>query len=171
MAVLPTPASPIRQGLFLVRLERTCITLNISSSRPITGSSFPERASFVRSRLYFSRILYLDSACGVVTRWPPRNSFMALWTRSGFTPASDSIRATFVFRSDKIERKMCSVDINSSLRLLASSFAKSIMRLTRGVINTWPAPPPYTAALGLALRTSSRRCFISSSSTFNIPKI
>ncbi len=50
IAVLPTPGSPIRTGLFLVRRERTWITRRISSSRPITGSSLPLRAISVRSR-------------------------------------------------------------------------------------------------------------------------
>ena len=49
MAVLPTPGSPISTGLFFVRRESTCITRRISSSRPITGSSLPLRASSVRS--------------------------------------------------------------------------------------------------------------------------
>ena len=43
MAVLPTPGSPISTGLFLVRRESTWITRRISSSRPITGSSFALR--------------------------------------------------------------------------------------------------------------------------------
>jgi len=38
-AVLPTPGSPIRTGLFLVRRDNTCITRRISSSRPMTGSN------------------------------------------------------------------------------------------------------------------------------------
>ena len=50
IAVLPTPGSPIRTGLFLVRRESTWITRRISSSRPIMGSSLPRRASSVRSR-------------------------------------------------------------------------------------------------------------------------
>ena len=54
MAVLPTPGSPISTGLFLVRRESTCITRRISSSRPMTGSSFPFRASSVRFRVYRS---------------------------------------------------------------------------------------------------------------------
>ena len=48
-AVLPTPGSPIRQGLFLVLLLRICITLCISVCLPITGSNFPAAASEVRS--------------------------------------------------------------------------------------------------------------------------
>jgi hypothetical protein len=35
MAVFPTPGSPIKTGLFFVRLERIWITRRISSSRPI----------------------------------------------------------------------------------------------------------------------------------------
>ena len=58
IAVLPTPGSPIRTGLFLVRRERTWMTRRISSSRPMTGSSLPLRASAVRSRPYFSRAWY-----------------------------------------------------------------------------------------------------------------
>ena len=50
IAVLPTPGSPIRTGLFFVRRESTWITRRISSSRPITGSSVPRRARSVRSR-------------------------------------------------------------------------------------------------------------------------
>ena len=54
MAVLPTPGSPIRTGLFLVLRDRIRIVRRISSSRPITGSSFPFRAWATRSMPYFS---------------------------------------------------------------------------------------------------------------------
>ncbi len=50
MAVLPTPGSPMSTGLFFVRRESTCMTRSISCSRPMTGSSFPSRASCVRFR-------------------------------------------------------------------------------------------------------------------------
>ena len=50
IAVLPTPGSPISTGLFFVRRESTCITRSISFSRPMTGSSFFSRASWVRLR-------------------------------------------------------------------------------------------------------------------------
>ena len=72
IAVLPTPGSPISTGLFFVRRESTCITRRISSSRPMTGSSLPCRASSVRSRPYFSSAWYLSSGLGSVTRCPPR---------------------------------------------------------------------------------------------------
>ena len=51
-AVLPTPGSPIRTGLFFVFLERIRITLRISESRPITGSSFCSLARSTRSEPY-----------------------------------------------------------------------------------------------------------------------
>ena len=48
-AVLPTPGSPIRTGLFLVLRLRIRTTLRISESRPMTGSSFCWRARSTRS--------------------------------------------------------------------------------------------------------------------------
>ena len=49
MAVLPTPGSPMSTGLFFDLRESMRITLRISASRPITGSSFCLRAMSVRS--------------------------------------------------------------------------------------------------------------------------
>ena len=72
MAVLPTPGSPMSTGLFLVRRESTWMTRRISSSRPMTGSSLPWRASSVRSRPYFSRAWNVSSGLAEVTRWLPR---------------------------------------------------------------------------------------------------
>ena len=57
MAVLPTPASPISTGLFLRLRERIRITLRISLSRPMTGSSLLARAISTRSCPYFFRAL------------------------------------------------------------------------------------------------------------------
>ena len=45
------------------------MTLRISSSRPMTGSSLPFRAASVRSRPYFSRAWYCSSGLSLVTRW------------------------------------------------------------------------------------------------------
>ena len=61
MAVLPTPGSPMSTGLFLVFRERMRMTARISVSRPMTGSSLPDRASAVRSVPYFSRHFSLSS--------------------------------------------------------------------------------------------------------------
>ncbi len=54
-AVLPTPASPIKTGLFLVLLFKISITRAISWSRPITGSILPRLARAVKSVPYWSR--------------------------------------------------------------------------------------------------------------------
>ena len=56
MAVLPTPGSPSRHGLFLMRREMIWMTRSISLARPMTGSSFSLRASSVRSRPNSSRV-------------------------------------------------------------------------------------------------------------------
>ena len=48
-AVLPTPGSPIKHGLFFVLLDRICITLSISSFLPMIGSSLPSSAFLVKS--------------------------------------------------------------------------------------------------------------------------
>ena len=68
MAVLPTPGSPMRTGLFFLRRARTSIVVSISAARPITGSSLPSRASFVRSREY-CRALGPGSSDLIECRW------------------------------------------------------------------------------------------------------
>ena len=55
MAVLPTPGSPKRIGLFFVRRDKICKTRRISSSRPITGSIFPAFANSFKFLPYFSK--------------------------------------------------------------------------------------------------------------------
>ena len=47
--VLPTPAGPIKTGLFFLRLDKISITLSICSSRPITGSNLLFFASSTKS--------------------------------------------------------------------------------------------------------------------------
>ncbi len=55
IAVLPTPGSPMSTGLFLDLRDRIWMTLRISASRPMTGSSLSAWAAATRSRPYFSR--------------------------------------------------------------------------------------------------------------------
>ncbi len=83
MAVLPTPGSPISTGLFLVRRASTCMVRRISSSRPITGSSLPSRASWVISRAYFFSASKLASALGESTLRPLRMSATAFSSPCG----------------------------------------------------------------------------------------
>ena len=55
-AVLPTPASPVRIGLFWRRRVRMSMIWRISKSRPSTGSILPALALPVRSMVYWSRL-------------------------------------------------------------------------------------------------------------------
>ena len=49
IALLPTPGSPIRIGLFFLRRHKISVTRFISFSLPTTGSSLPSAAALVRS--------------------------------------------------------------------------------------------------------------------------
>ena len=62
------------------------MTRRISSSRPMTGSSLPRRASSVRSRPYRSSAWYCSSGFSLVTRCEPRTFFSASSTASVVTP-------------------------------------------------------------------------------------
>ena len=86
MAVFPTPGSPTNIGLFFVRRERIWITLRISSSRPITGSSLPDSAKSLRLRAYLLSALYVASAFWSVTRALPRRSEMAFFRSFSVIP-------------------------------------------------------------------------------------
>ena len=96
MAVLPTPGSPISTGLFLVRRASTWMVRRISSSRPMTGSSLPLRASSVRSRAYFLSASYWFSAVALSAVRPLRKSAIALFRFCAVTPASFRMRALSV---------------------------------------------------------------------------
>ena len=78
--VFPTPGSPIRTGLFFVLRERIRMTRLISSSRPMTGSILPSRASAVISTVNFLRFSFSSSASAVFesTLLVPRICWMAL---------------------------------------------------------------------------------------------
>ena len=153
IAVLPTPGSPIRTGLFFVRRESTCMTRRISSSRPTTGSSLPARASAVRSRPYFSRAWYVPSGFGEVTRWPPRTeasaprmaSRPAPWRSRSFWPSPPTSAAP---------RSRCSVEVYSSPSRRASSWARSTTRLARG---SRVSEPPWILARRARIAASSPR--------------
>jgi len=69
IAVLPTPGSPIKAGLFFVRRARIWITRSISMTRPITGSSFPSSARVVRSVASWSTMGVFAFACSCLPPW------------------------------------------------------------------------------------------------------
>ena len=87
-AVFPTPGSPMRTGLFLVRRDNTWMTRRISPSRPITGSRRPARAAAVRSVPYFSSDSPPLSWLSVETVAPARRSSRRA-SRARASPCTD----------------------------------------------------------------------------------
>ena len=117
-------------GLFFVRRDSTWMTRRISSSRPMTGSSLPSRASSVRSRPYFSSDWYV--LLGVLRRHPrgargPRAARRAVARAS--TPSS-SASASSTWSTDRY----------SSPRSARMASARS--RPSRGLARQLGAEPP-----------------------------
>ena len=155
IAVFPTPGSPIRTGLFLVRRERTWTTRRISSSRPMTGSSFPASASAVRSRPYFSRAPYESSGLGEVTRWGPRISRIAFssWPLSGRRSATGE-------RSPSSPSSRCSVEMYSSAIASASRSASWMTQISVSEGRDWGTPSPVTRGRSsIAFEAAERTLF------------
>mmetsp|Transcript_5799 Transcript_5799/g.14878 ORF Transcript_5799/g.14878 Transcript_5799/m.14878 type:complete len:266 (-) Transcript_5799:385-1182(-) len=89
-AVFPTPGSPMSTGLFFVRRLRIWMHLRISSSRPMTGSSFPSRARCVRSVAYRPSASNFSSGFWSCTVDPPRTCAAAFSSTSRVSPAGFS---------------------------------------------------------------------------------
>mmetsp|Transcript_9948 Transcript_9948/g.29866 ORF Transcript_9948/g.29866 Transcript_9948/m.29866 type:complete len:425 (+) Transcript_9948:2589-3863(+) len=124
-AVFPTPGSPIRQGLFLVRLLRIWIARLISSSLPMTGSSLPSRAATVRSRPYLANTSYFPSGSLSVTRLLPRTCLTASNNRCRSRPSP--WRAFWPNReSSRKASNRCSTLTNSSPNSARVSWALPI---------------------------------------------
>ncbi len=143
MAVLPTPGSPISTGLFLVRRASTWIVRRISSSRPITGSSFCARAISVRSRAYFFSASKPASALALVTFRPLRMASTALSSACGLPPAERRARPAGVSLAATPPARG-SWATYSSPAFCAVCCAASRTRTNSGVICGCPAPPPCT---------------------------
>ena len=99
MAVLPTPGSPMRTGLFFVRRLSTCIARRISSSRPMIGSILPSRAASVRSRAYFFRASIVSSDEAESAVRPLRTSLIAVFSPWAVTAPAVSASLARVFTS------------------------------------------------------------------------
>ena len=141
MAVLPTPGSPISTGLFLVRRCSTWMARRISSSRPITGSSLPERARSVRSSVYFFSASRWPSASAESTFWPPRTASTAAVNALRVSPWPRTMPPMSLLASASASRNI-SLAMNWSPRLPAS-FSAAWINCTR----SRPActcPPPCT---------------------------
>ncbi len=154
IAVLPTPGSPIRTGLFLVRRDSTWITRRTSSSRPITGSSFPRSASAVRSRPNFSSACIVSSGLGEVTRCGPRTSEIPLASELPSGSRSESPEDLSASAS-----RMCSLEMYSSPRAAISFSARCRVR-TRACEGriSGSASPPSSGRSSIAAMVRSRIC-------------
>ena len=118
-AVLPTPGSPIRTGLFFVRRDRTWTTRRISLSRPMTGSSLPSRATSVRSRPYLDRASNDPSGSGEVIG-SGRSWASACVRASAVAPPAVRIRPASVSDAARAMSR-CSVEMYWSPALSARS--------------------------------------------------
>ena len=123
MAVFPTPASPTKTGLFLVRRESICSTRRISSSRPITGSNFPCRAISFRSIAYLPNA---SNSCEEVcesTVAPLRNCLIASMSCFSDTPLRLRISEASPRSATRASRR-CSTEAYLSLNLAVNSTAR-----------------------------------------------
>src|SRR6266705_951488 len=131
MAVLPTPGSPIRTGLFFVRRQRIWMTRSTSFSRPTRGSSAPSEAAWVRSRLNSaSKEVSLGRAAAVFSPEVRANSSRRVERRR---PRSIKISEPKHFSSRRMPRSRCSVPTCLWPRRSASSAAIFRMRLPRAL--------------------------------------
>jgi hypothetical protein len=120
-AVLPTPASPVRIGLFCRRRVRMSMICRISGSRPSTGSMSARRARAVKSIVYWSNAGVLvgpEGRPGAGVAVPATASAAAAWPLS-------SVLATTAGRSL----------VNASAEILCSSPEAS--RATRPSISSF----------------------------------
>ncbi|CRM86895.1 hypothetical protein [Pseudomonas sp. 22 E 5] len=112
-AVLPTPASPVRIGLFWRRRIRMSTSWRISSSRPTIGSSLPLRACSVRSTVKRLSASCLPIALGAMAPLaspgtaPALKPSLALSAFSGESPtysSNRSLRASALILSNSADK-------------------------------------------------------------------
>ena len=148
IAVLPTPGSPISAGLFLVRRARIWMVRRISSSRPITGSSFPSRATWVRSRANFLSASYRSSAPAVSAVRPWRSCSIAPFRACGFTPpAASALPAALVEASAKASSSRSTVTKLSPAFCATCSAWSSTRTRSLSRPGELCAPEPETAGI------------------------
>ena len=114
MAVLPTPGSPMRAGLFFVLRPRIWMTRSISFSRPMTGSSLPARAASVRLMPSWSTVgvfeaRFVSWADGPVDELWDRTRMTSWRTLSRLTPSDSRTPAAIPSPSRTRPSRRCSV--------------------------------------------------------------
>ena len=145
IAVLPTPGSPIKTGLFLVLLDNILITRLISSSLPITGSSLFFLANSTKFVPYFASASYVPSGSWVSTLWFPLTWWSTPKNASLVIPKSFNILPVAVFFSSSIIASItCSTLIYESLKSFEISSAfKSTSFILLVAVTPWDwAPSP-----------------------------
>ena len=138
-AVLPTPGSPMRTGLFFVRRDSTWTTRRISLSRPMTGSSLPSRATSVRSRPYLASASKDPSGSGLV-RGSGRSWARAAARSPASTPPSVRMRPASLSEA-AVAMRRCSVETYWSPAFAARSPASATTAMrAREVLGCVAAP-------------------------------
>ncbi len=142
-------------GLFLVRRERICSTRRISSSRPITGSSLPERACSLRFTAYLPSASNSCEAVGESTVAPRRKVRIA--SVSSFSAAPWRLSSSEASpRSARSPSRRCSTEAYLSLNFFVKSTARWTTREVSCAKN-WSPAPSTRGSRSRACRTSSRR--------------
>mmetsp|Transcript_131703 Transcript_131703/g.228966 ORF Transcript_131703/g.228966 Transcript_131703/m.228966 type:complete len:252 (-) Transcript_131703:487-1242(-) len=182
IAVLPTPGSPMRTGLFFLRRARTWMVRSISGPRPTIGSSCPSAAFLVRScencsSIFLSFLLPLEAgradfeAEAVAPTRPASSSssWMAVitfsWTFLGFTSMFCRISQACPSSSSRRASRMWEVSIAFEFKVLACSTHISKTCLASEEKGTsapmMPAPFPMNPSTTLRIASSSTPSLVS----------
>ena len=169
-AVLPTPASPVRIGLFWRRRNRMSMTWRISASRPTILSISPDRAFAVRST---ENLASADSPCGVpeAASSPPALPAPATGAASPLSPTiapycSPSC-STLILRHS---REMASITVRRlSLASRANSACPGLMREAPNCKEAY-IQPCWTASINCCEKSSelAPRGSLSSAATMSL---
>ena len=165
-AVLPTPGSPIRQGLFLVRRERICTTRWISFSRPMMLSSWPFRALAVKSVQKFWMCLRFSCGSSPFSAGPrrrqsrrfPRAATQHLVHRQGAAPPGANSSSPLSSLSRFISWVICSVAASSSSSVMPIFSIISLTGLIpSSLAQTRQSPWGFWLSMPLETKTTAGR--------------
>mmetsp|Transcript_67608 Transcript_67608/g.194271 ORF Transcript_67608/g.194271 Transcript_67608/m.194271 type:complete len:216 (+) Transcript_67608:266-913(+) len=165
MAVLPTPGSPMRTGLFFWRRAKIWMVRSSSAARPMSGSIVPSSAALVKSVPYSSSVAVLPEAPPLeLTPTKAFSSFSeisfesssGIFEGSTFRICRSSVAlppSSFMSAS-----KMCAVSMALEFSFRDSSTALLSTRLHAGVkgISTATMPLPLPTMSSTAFLTSFR---------------
>ena len=128
-AVLPTPASPVRIGLFWRRRSRMSMIWRISSSRPTIGSIFPLAATSVMSTA--------NRASAVVPPTPPAAAPPPAARPTPVPSIGRMSSSSLSFHADRASDIKLSTLISLKTFEICASFARVSLSF-RTATKTWP---------------------------------